>query len=312
VYICLVDDFIKVGHTNGKTVKKRLKQHAKGLTVNPEVRLLCAVRGTRTDEKAIQSYFAANACRHMKTPNGHIAELFDGDIEITDYIRWLRSCWFVTTDEDVVPKDTIPFDRWRPTPGRRMSPPESLPLYPASNMEFPVPVVTADDYYTPEIVIACVHSLFGEIDLDPASHVEANRIVRARNFFQHSDNGLTYEWNGRVWVNPPFSQWKLWVPKIMNEVKSGRVEQICVYSAMRTITTKYFRPFLDIMQAMCVITGRIRLGGMGEGGSPDDGHCVFYWGSELAKFQSEFGAIGSMWNGHNQNEQSIKGEGCNE
>ena len=47
--------------------------------------------------------------------------------------------------------------------------------------------------------------MLGGIDLDPASNAEANRVVRAEVFFSSADDGLGKSWEGRVWLNPPYS-----------------------------------------------------------------------------------------------------------
>jgi hypothetical protein len=40
------------------------------------------------------------------------------------------------------------------------------------------------------------------------------------------ENGLTGDWFGRVWINPPFTQMALWAAKCWRECAAGRVELI--------------------------------------------------------------------------------------
>lgn len=59
------------------------------------------------------------------------------------------------------------------------------------------------DWYTPKEIIDSL----GEFDLDPATCLDAMRINHsAKKFYTKEDNGLTQAWEGRVWLNPPYSQ----------------------------------------------------------------------------------------------------------
>jgi len=59
-----------------------------------------------------------------------------------------------------------------------------------------------DEWYTPPEVI---HSL-GIFDLDPATSPEAYKLNQsAKRFYTAKDNGLIQQWEGRIWLNPPYS-----------------------------------------------------------------------------------------------------------
>ena len=61
---------------------------------------------------------------------------------------------------------------------------------------------TNDEWYTPKEIIQSL----GEFDLDPASSVEAYNINQsAKRFYTIQDNGLKQKWEGRIWLNPPYS-----------------------------------------------------------------------------------------------------------
>ena len=158
------------------------------------------------------------------------------------------------------------------------------------------PEQTGDDFYTNPIVIDAAWELMGGIDLDPASHPIANKTVRATRFFQRIDNGLQYPWSGRVWLNPPFSEWSQWVGKTLNEWASGRITEMCVLAAMRTLSAQYFAPLLEGCDAMCIIRGRLKFGGKA-GDSPDDGHATFYFGTRPSEFRRCFRDLGSVFYG---------------
>ncbi len=60
------------------------------------------------------------------------------------------------------------------------------------------------EWFTPRPYGDAAREVFGgRIDLDPASHLEANRIIRARRFYTAQRNGLRLPWAGTVFINAP-------------------------------------------------------------------------------------------------------------
>jgi hypothetical protein len=156
--------------------------------------------------------------------------------------------------------------------------------------------LTEDDFYTDGSIVDCARSLFGGIiDLDPASHATANRVVCAKRIYTKEDDGLARPWAGNVWLNPPFSAWREWAPKVSAEWKSGRVQQMCVLAATRSLTAQIFAPVLRTANAVCIFHGRIAFWGCHATPSPDDGHAVFYFGPDVARFRECFAGLGTVY-----------------
>ena len=80
--------------------------------------------------------------------------------------------------------------------------------------------------YTPSWLVAAVRQVLGDIDLDPASSKQANKVVKANAFFTKQTDGLKRCWRGRIFLNPPFDNWPAWVAKLDREIEARRVKQV--------------------------------------------------------------------------------------
>lgn len=60
---------------------------------------------------------------------------------------------------------------------------------------------TTDEWYTPQEIIDAL----GKFDLDPCAPV-VPLWPTATIMYNKNDNGLSKEWAGRVWLNPPYSR----------------------------------------------------------------------------------------------------------
>jgi len=61
----------------------------------------------------------------------------------------------------------------------------------------------SEDHQTPGYIVEPSRQVLGTIDLDPASCEEANKIVRAITYYAPPHDGLSFDWDGRVFCNPP-------------------------------------------------------------------------------------------------------------
>ncbi len=68
-------------------------------------------------------------------------------------------------------------------------------------------VSTSDDFYTPSWIFETLDIGF---DLDVAAPPGGVPWIPAKRFFTKSDDGLSQPWEGRVWMNPPYSQTTPW------------------------------------------------------------------------------------------------------
>ena len=67
----------------------------------------------------------------------------------------------------------------------------------------PMHLKQSPNWHTPAAYVEAARAVMGRIDLDPASDTVANQTIKAKVFYTEHDNGLDYDWVGRVFLNPP-------------------------------------------------------------------------------------------------------------
>lgn len=146
------------------------------------------------------------------------------------------------------------------------------------------------EHYTPARIIKATLACLGGIDLDPCSNPGAPNVPAARHFTEEHD-GLSQEWSGRVYMNPPYGrEIGLWIKKLTAEHAAGRVEQAIALVPART-DTDWFMALRDFV--CCFVHGRLTFIG-NEDAAPFPS-AVFYMGENIVTFHDAFLEIGDIW-----------------
>lgn len=151
-----------------------------------------------------------------------------------------------------------------------------------------------NEWYTPAEYIDRARRVLGGFDVDPASNEAAQGVVRAGTYFTAETNGLAQEWNGRVWLNPPYAQPLIsqFMEKLRDEVQSGRCSDAIALTHNYT-DTRWFQDTANLASAICFTRGRIRFySPSGDVASPTQGQAFFYFGNNIDGFRAEFSEIG--------------------
>src|SRR5262245_16190742 len=83
-----------------------------------------------------------------------------------------------------------------------------------------------NEWYTPREIIERVKDVLGSITFDPASDPIPQTWIQAEHYFTLADDGLTKDWFGHVFLNPPYGRGAgHWAAKLIDEYRAGRVEQ---------------------------------------------------------------------------------------
>lgn len=155
-----------------------------------------------------------------------------------------------------------------------------------------------NEWYTPSEYIDAARLVLGTIDIDPASCEYAQQTVKAATFYTKSDNGLLYDWPGRVFLNPPYSY-----PEVehFTQYLMSQYDQKLTTSAILLVNNctdaQWFQSLLS-RYPVCFTSGRIKFE------RPDaevfatrQGQAFFYLGTDVMTFAKAFGEYGVVVGG---------------
>ncbi len=152
---------------------------------------------------------------------------------------------------------------------------------------------SSDCWYTPAHIVDLVAQVLGEIDLDPCA--DDGKHIPAQLHYTAMDDGLTRSWQGRVFMNPPYSCPGKWMKKLQGEVESGRVPEAIALVPAAT-DTNWLHPVLK-SQPVCFWKGRIKFLDLDY--QPKlparQSHCLVYWGENWERFKEVFDGYGVVY-----------------
>ncbi len=118
----------------------------------------------------------------------------------------------------------------------------------------------SSEWTTPEIIINKTIELFGEIDLDPCSNPDFPN-VSARNHFIKKEDGLSKDWHGKIYMNPPYgNEIKDCINHLCEQYEKNNVQEAIALTPSRT-DTKWFQKMKTFPR--CFIWGRLKFGESG-------------------------------------------------
>lgn len=144
------------------------------------------------------------------------------------------------------------------------------------NTSFEKSKKATDEWYTPKEIIEAL----GEFDLDPCAPVSP-LFPTANKMYNKNDDGLKQKWEGRVWLNPPYSR-----PLIERFVKKMAEHGNGIALLFNRCDSKMFQDVIfERAMAMKFLRNRIRFfhpdGTRGD--SPGCGSILIAFGRENAE-----------------------------
>jgi len=150
-----------------------------------------------------------------------------------------------------------------------------------------------NEWYTPDEYLVAARLVVGEFDLDPASNPVANEKVRAATYYTAENSGLTKDWRGVVWMNPPYESKLIgqFAEKLCDSFASGEVTAAVVLVNNAT-ETRWFQAIAEQASAVCFPKGRVKFWHPRKEAVPLQGQAVLYLGDDTKAFVNEFSSFG--------------------
>ena len=147
-----------------------------------------------------------------------------------------------------------------------------------------------NEWYTPSEYIEAARKVMGSIDLDPASCELANSTVMADKIYTAEDDGLSQEWYGNVWLNPPYAGDL--IGKFADKASEMEYRQAIILVNNAT-ETAWFNTLIDKASAIVFPKSRVKFYlPDGRTGAPLQGQAVVYIGNNPNAFIQIFAPFG--------------------
>lgn len=146
------------------------------------------------------------------------------------------------------------------------------------------------EWYTPRDIVDRVIAVFGAIDVDPCSNTGVPNVP-AKVHYTEADDGLSHDWTGRVYMNPPYGRGiDPWIAHLVEEYERGACTEAIALVPAR-VDTDWFRRFEAY--PWLAVDGRLKFSGH-QNAAPFPSALV-YLGVAVGRFVEVFGDLGVIW-----------------
>ncbi len=158
-----------------------------------------------------------------------------------------------------------------------------------------------DSRNTPRAVVEAVRRFYGgAIDLDPCSNPHS--IVSAGEAWELPVDGLALPWFGRVFCNPPWSEYGVWAHCAAQNTSRSSTIEVCFWCPNNTETADA-QTALSLCDAVCFwrarvahpLAGKMTYTKKGRVQSPKSGNMMLYFGWRPEMFQRSFAGHGASF-----------------
>lgn len=114
------------------------------------------------------------------------------------------------------------------------------------------------EWYTPPHILEAVYHTLGTIDLDPCCKTIGEPNVKAAKYYRIDDDGLKQQWEGTVFLNPPYGEslTEAWVNKLVESYASYDVTEAILLIPAK-VETQYWHTLATQSPCWCAIKGRL-------------------------------------------------------
>lgn len=155
-----------------------------------------------------------------------------------------------------------------------------------------------DSWCTPPDLIEDARTVLETIDTDPASNDYAQTYIRATIVYNKEDDGLSKDWSGRVWLNPPYSAGLIdkYISKAILEYAAYHHTTGGLILTNNCTETRWFQELLSTGIPVCLLRRRVQFLMGGKSYGSRQGQAVFAYGDSdlLARFRGVFGKRGTI------------------